>query len=46
MMCLLAGTWCYIREVPVALSSVQEETRDSRFMDIGAAPETLRPDDL
>jgi hypothetical protein len=39
MMCLLAGTWCYIREVMVALSSVQDEERDTRFMDLGAPPE-------
>jgi len=39
MMCLLAGTWYYIREVMVALSSVQDEERDTRFMDLGAPPE-------
>lgn len=35
MICLLAGTSYYIREVTVALSSVQDEARDSRFMDLG-----------
>jgi hypothetical protein len=39
MMCLLAGTWYYIREVMVALSSVQDEERDTRFMDLGSPPE-------
>jgi hypothetical protein len=39
MICLLAGSWYYIREVTVALSSVHEEARDSRFMDLGAPPE-------
>jgi Protein of unknown function (DUF2721) len=39
MICLLAGTWYYIREVTVALSSVQDEARDSRFMDLGEPPE-------
>lgn len=39
MICLLAGTFYYIREVTVALSSVHNESRDSRFMDLGAPPE-------
>ena len=39
MICLLAGTIHYIREVVMALSSVQNEARDSRFMDLGAPPE-------
>lgn len=39
LFCLLAGTVYYIREVTVALSSVQEEARDSRFMDLGVPPE-------
>jgi hypothetical protein len=34
MVCLLAGTLYYIREVTVALSSVRDEAHDSRFMDI------------
>lgn len=36
---LLAGTIYYIREVMVALSSVRQEARDSRFMDLGTPPE-------
>jgi hypothetical protein len=39
MICLLAGTVYYIREVTVALSSVRDEASDSRFMDLGAQPE-------
>jgi hypothetical protein len=39
MICLLAGTIYYIREVIVALSSVHNEARDSRFMDLGTPPE-------
>jgi hypothetical protein len=39
MVCLLGATVYYIREVMVALSSVQEEARDVRFMDLGAPPE-------
>lgn len=39
MVCLLAGTVYYIREVLVALSSVHNEARDSRFMDLGTPPE-------
>ena len=42
LICLLAGTVYYIREVTVALSSVQEEARDSRFMDLGAPPPEIR----
>ncbi|HEY1262431.1 MAG TPA: DUF2721 domain-containing protein [Terriglobales bacterium] len=34
MVCLLAGTIYYIREVMVALSSVQEEAGDFHFMDV------------
>jgi hypothetical protein len=36
---LLAGTIYYIREVTVALSSVHQEARHSRFMDLGVPPE-------
>ena len=36
---LFAGTIYYIREVMVALSSVHQEARGSRFMDLGAPPE-------
>jgi uncharacterized membrane protein YcjF (UPF0283 family) len=39
LICLLAGTIYYIREVTVALSSVQKEARDSRFMDLGVQPD-------
>lgn len=39
MIFLLAGTFYYIREVTVALSSVRNEARDSRFMDLGGRPE-------
>lgn len=39
MICLLAGTTYYIREVMVALSSVRDEARDSRFMDLGTPHE-------
>jgi len=36
---LLVGTFYYIREVIVALSSVRDEACDSRFMDLGPPPE-------
>ena len=39
MLCLLVGTLYYIREVIVALSSVHNEARDLRFMDLGPPPE-------
>jgi amino acid permease len=39
MVCLLAATLYYLREVTVSLSSVREETRDLRFMDLGTPPE-------
>jgi hypothetical protein len=35
IMCLLAGTIYYIREVTVSLNSVGTEASDSRFMDLG-----------
>jgi hypothetical protein len=35
ILCLLGGAIYYIREVMVALSSVRDEARDSRFMDLG-----------
>ncbi|MGO9648882.1 MAG: DUF2721 domain-containing protein [Terriglobales bacterium] len=41
MICLLAATCYYIREVIVALSSVHHEARDSRFMDLGT-PQEIR----
>jgi len=46
MICLLAGTLYYIREVTVALSSVRHEARDSRFMDLGGPPEIRVRDPL
>ncbi len=39
MICLLAGTIYYIREIIVALSSVHSEASDTRFMDLGPPPE-------
>jgi|SRR5271165_5033208 len=39
LVCLLAATVYYIREVMVALSSVREEARDLLFMDLGSPPE-------
>lgn len=39
LLCLLTATLYYIREIMVALSSVNEEARDSRFMDLGTPPE-------
>jgi hypothetical protein len=38
MLALLAATVYYVREVTRSLSSVQDEARDSRFMDLGAPP--------
>jgi uncharacterized membrane protein len=46
LLCLLAGTMYYIREVLVALSSVHNEASDSRFMDLGSPPEIGRHDPL
>ncbi len=42
LICLLAATVYYIREVMVSLSSVQEEARDLQFMDLGSRAETGR----
>ena len=39
LLCLLAGTIYYIREITIALSSVHQEARDQRFMDLGTPPE-------
>ena len=39
LLCFLAGTLFYIREIRVSLSSVHQEARDSRFMDLGTPPE-------
>ena len=47
MVCLLLASVYYIREVMVSLSSVQEEARDMRFMDLGTPPEAgQRPNPL
>jgi len=46
MVCLLAGTLYYIREVMAALSSVRDEQRDLHFMDLGAPPELHHRDML
>ncbi len=46
LICLLAGTFYYIREVTVALSSVRNEARDARFMDLGNPPEIRARDPL
>lgn len=46
LLCLLVAVFYYIHEVTVALSSVREEARDERFMDLGARPETGRRDAL
>ncbi len=43
LMCLLAGTFYYICEVRVALSSVRTEASDSRFMDAGSQSRDARP---
>jgi hypothetical protein len=36
LLCLLAAMWFYIREVTLALTSVQQEARDGRFMDLAS----------
>jgi ABC-type glycerol-3-phosphate transport system permease component len=46
LICLLAGTFYYIREVTVSLSSVRDEARDSRFMDLGGQPEVRLRDPI
>jgi hypothetical protein len=43
MVCLLAAVLYYLREVTVSLSSVREEARDLRFMDLGIPPDVGRP---
>ncbi len=43
---LLAGVLYYLREVNMALSSVRDEARDYRFMDLGAPPEIRGRDAL
>lgn len=44
LICLLVATIYYAREVMVALSSVQEEARDLRFMDLGTHREREQRD--
>jgi hypothetical protein len=46
MLCLMAGTFYYIREVSISLSSVRIEASDSRFMDLGSQPEIRSRDPL
>lgn len=46
LICLLAGVLYYIREITMALSSVRDEARDDRFMDLGAPPEIRGRDAL
>lgn len=46
MFFLLAGTFYYIREITIALSSVRNEARDSRFMDLGDRHEIVIHDSL
>jgi len=46
LVCMLAGTLYYIREVVVALSSVRQEARDARFMDLGTPPEIRNRDTI
>lgn len=43
MVCLLGATLYYVREITVSLSSVREEARDLRFMDLGIPPDVSRP---
>jgi hypothetical protein len=40
LVCLLVATLYYLQEVTVSLSSVHDEARDERFMDLGVPPET------
>ncbi len=44
MICLLVATSYYIREVMVALTSVQQEARDERFMDLPTSQEARNVD--
>lgn len=46
LICLLIGTLYYLREVMAALSSVRDEERDLRFMDLGAHSEARQRDVL
>ena len=46
LICLLTASFYYAREVRVALSSVQEEARDLRFMDLGTHREHAHRDTM
>jgi hypothetical protein len=46
LVCLLVSVLHYLREVLAALSSVRDEQRDLRFMDLGAQPEGRHRDSL
>ena len=46
LICLLIGMIYYIREVRVALSSVQQEACDQRFIDLGALGEIPTRDSI
>jgi NADH:ubiquinone oxidoreductase subunit 3 (subunit A) len=46
LICLLCAVIYYAREVRVALSSVQEEARDVRFMDLGTHREHQHQDTM
>jgi hypothetical protein len=46
LICLLIGTVYYMREVTVALSSVRQEARDERFMDLGVHGEIRTRDPI
>jgi cation transport ATPase len=46
LICLLVAVLYYLREVMDALSSVHDEQRDLRFMDLGARPEPQHRDAL
>jgi Na+-driven multidrug efflux pump len=45
LICLLISVLYYLREVMDALSSVRDEQRDLRFMDLGSPPEPHPPRD-
>jgi hypothetical protein len=46
LICLFVATLYYIREVMVSLSSVRDEARDARFMDLGVPSGIRGPDAL
>jgi hypothetical protein len=46
LLCLLGAAFYYICEVFASLSSVRDEARDSRFMDLGVQTETRERDPL